>query len=153
MYESYADIVSRQNHVISAFCILTGIDADVIENLVTACDTYDIDLDCVLANNPEIYNFRDSEECKEELFNIVGNEIKELVNDNISDCLGVDEFISGFEISDELNFSFKNIDELKSAIRDNPDGYRELDRSIRKLIDEVVDVKSLLESKTRSNRR
>ena len=35
MYESYADIVSRQNHVISAFCILTGIDADVIENLIT----------------------------------------------------------------------------------------------------------------------
>lgn len=150
MYESYADIVSRQNHIISAFCILTGIDADVIENLVTACDTYDIDLDCVLANNQEIYNFRDSEECKEELFNIVGNEIKELVNDNISDCLGVDEFISGFEFSDELNFSFTNIDELKSAIRDNPDGYRELELSIRKLIDEVVDVESLADNKTRS---
>lgn len=150
MYESYADIVSRQNHVISAFCILTGIDADVIENLITACDTYDIDLDCVLANNQEIYNFRDSEECKEELFNIVGNEIKELVNDNISDCLGVDEFISGFEFSDELNFSFTNIDELKTAIRDNPDGYRELDHGIQKLIDKVVEVDSLTDNKSRS---
>ena len=150
--------LAKKVELLDAFSGLTGIQVGTVENMLELCDKYDVDVPYEdMDVDFEVFQMNQwSDDRDSALINVVAKKAEADLNDDIKDCLGIEDFLE-LSGNDGQDFWFQYDEQheliLRNALAQNPDAFYSLKEKTQEILDQNFNAKELLAELVPSKRR